>query len=71
MQMAEQPTADSKSVIDRFHLLHAKISEVNKKGKKIKYIIKVCMHDYQEFFPLYMVSQLLISSLDLYTKLQH
>ena len=41
MQMAEQPTADSKPAIDSFHLLHAKISEVNTKGKKINHIIKV------------------------------
>ena len=51
MQMAEQPTADSKPANDSFHLLHAKISEVNTKGKKINHIIKVPMYDYKNFFP--------------------
>lgn len=41
MQMAEQPTADSKPAIDSFHLLHAKISEVVMKGKKINHFLKV------------------------------
>ena len=38
MQMAEQPTVDNKH---SFHLLHAEISKVNTKGKKINHIIKV------------------------------
>ena len=63
MQMAEQPTADSKPAIDSWPLLHAKISEVNTKGKKINHVIKVFI--LLRIFSSFMVSQLLISSFDL------
>ena len=60
MQMTEQPAADSKPANDSFHLLHAKISEVNTKGKKINHIIKVyTMYDYtKSFFSLHGLSTL-------------